>query len=174
MSYSVRTLRLLALGGATVAALAASATATAASPETTTLSVSASVSADCDITTTAVSFGAVAVLSSTADDANGSLSVTCTSGTAWTAKADKGLGGTTATLTDRKMQNSTNLLSYDLYTDAGYTKIWGDAADTTTVAITGTGDGSTVAHTIYGRVPTGQKSAALGTYADTVTVTITY
>jgi len=172
MSTSVtRTVRLLTLGGFAVAALAA--TPATAATTTSSLEVSATVSASCSVSTTAVGFGDVAVLSGANDDATGGLSVTCTNGTAWSASANAG-SGTGATLTDRKMTSGTNLLSYDLYTDSGRTIIWGDGADATTGKISGTGTGSAQANTIYGRVPSGQNTAAVGSYADTVTVTVTY
>ena len=164
------------LGLFATAALAAVATAAApASAATTTssLDVSATVSASCSVSTTAVSFGDVAVLAGTNDDATGGLSVTCTNGTAWSASASAG-SGSGATLTDRKMTSGTNLLSYDLYTDSGHTVIWGDAADTTTAKFSGTGTGSAQANTIYARVPSGQNTARVGSYADAVTVTVTY
>lgn len=129
--------------------------------------------ANCSVSTTAVGFGNVNVLSGTNADATGGLSVTCTNGTAWTATADAG-AGTGATLATRKMASGTNLLNYALYTDSARSVVWGDAADTTTAKISGTGTGSAQASTIYARVPSGQTSAPAGSYADTVTVTVTY
>ncbi len=158
---------------AAVAALAIAAFPAAAATTTSSLAVDATVTANCSVSTTAVSFGSVNVLSGTNADATGGLSVTCTSGTAWSASADAG-AGTGATLATRKMASGANLLNYALYTDSARTTVWGDAATTATVKYSGTGTGAAQANTIYGRVASGQTSVPAGSYADTVTVTVTY
>jgi len=144
-----------------------------AATTTSSLAVNATVTANCSATTTAVAFGNVNVLSGTNTDATGGFSVTCTSGTAWSASASAG-AGTGATLAVRKMASGANLLNYALYTDSARTTVWGDAADATTVKFSGTGNGAAQASTIYARVPSGQTSVPAGSYADTVTVTVTY
>jgi spore coat protein U-like protein len=158
---------------AAVAALAIAAFPASAATTTSSLAVDATVTANCSVSTTAVSFGSVNVLSGTNADATGGLSVTCTSGTAWSASADAG-AGTGATLATRKMASGANLLNYALYTDSARTTVWGDAATTATVKYSGTGTGAAQANTIYGRVASGQTSVPAGSYADTVTVTVTY
>lgn len=163
-----RTFRSIALGGIAIAALAA--TPAYAAETTTTLSSTATVTSNCNISTTAVAFGSVNVVSGLDVDATGGLSVTCTSGTAWSASADAG-AGTLATMAVRKMANGTNMLNYALYTDSARTTVWGNAADATTVKFSGTGNGSAQASTIYARVPSSQTSLPAGSYADTVTVT---
>ena len=135
------------------------------------LAVSATVTENCVVSTTAVAFGNVDVTSGANVDVTGGLSVTCTSGTAWSATAGAG-GGTGATNSVRKMTSGLNLLNYALYTNAGRTTLWGDGTDG--AAITGTGSGSAQASVIYGRVPSGQSSLPIGSYADTVAVTLTY
>lgn len=164
------TLRLFGLGAVAVAALAAS--PASAATTTSSLSVTATVTGTCSVSTTAVGFGNVDVVSVTNTDATGGLSVTCTSGTAWSASANAG-SGSGANLTVRKMTSGTNLLNYALYTDAARTIIWGDGGGSTGM-ISGTGTGAAQASTIYGRVPSGQSTVPPGSYADTVTVTVTY
>jgi spore coat protein U-like protein len=154
---------------ATIAGTGAPAIAGTASSS---LASSATVSANCTVSTTAVAFGVVDTLSATPDDATGGLNVTCTSGTAWTATAGAGTG-TGATLSVRKMSSGANLLNYTLYKDSGRTSIWGDGV-APTATITGTGTGSVQANTIYGRVTASQGTAVIGSYADTVAVTITF
>lgn len=144
-----------------------------AAETTSTLSVNATVTSNCTVSTTALNFGNVNVTSGTNVDGTGGISVTCTNGTAWAASANAG-SGTGATLTTRKMASGTNLLNYALYTDSARTIVWGDAATTATAKISGTGSGSAQASTIYGRVPSGQTTLPAGTYADSVTVTVTY
>lgn len=167
--WQTSALRVLGLGGAAVLAVAAQ--PALATDTTGSLSVTATVTSNCSVSTTAVGFGNVDVTLNTDVDATGGISVTCTNGTAWTAKANAG-GGSGATITDRKMTSGANLLNYALYTDSARTTVWGDG--TTGSAITGTGTGSAQANTIYGRVPSGQTTKPAGSYADTVTVTVTY
>lgn len=160
---------------AVAAVVAASAVASPAFAATTTssLSASATVTANCTASTTAVAFGSVNVISGSNVDGTGGLSVTCTSGTAWAASANAG-SGTGASLATRKMANGTNMLNYVLYTDSARTTVWGDGVGGTTATISGTGSGAAQASTIYARVPSGQTSLPAGSYADTVTVTVTY
>lgn len=62
-------------------------------------------------------------------------------------------------------------IGYALYRDSGRTQNWGETVGTDTVA--GTGDGNVQAITVYGRVPA-QATPGVGTYTDSVTVTVTY
>lgn len=72
----------------------------------------------------------------------------------------------------REMSNGTAKLAYNLYLDAAHTAIWGD----------GTGGSARLGPIrpqrenklwFYGRIPARQK-ARVGTYTDTLTVTIVY
>ena len=152
--------------------------ATAAAPAfaetgTSSLSVGATVTANCVVSTTAVAFGSVDVTAGSNVDGTGGLSVTCTNGTAWAASADAG-SGIGASLATRKMANGADLLDYVLYTDSARSSVWGDGVGGTTSTFAGTGSGEEQASTIYARVPSGQTSLPAGSYADTVTVTVTY
>lgn len=162
----------LALSAALLISAAAAQPAFAAQ-DTSTLDVSATVTANCVVSTTALAFGNVDVTSGQNVDGTGGLSVTCTSGTPWAASADAGVG-TGASLDTRKMANGADLLNYALYTDSARTSVWGDGVGGTSSMFSGTGSGSAQANTIYGRVASGQTSLPAGSYADTVTVTVTY
>jgi spore coat protein U-like protein len=163
-----RAAALAAVVGAVVAAAPAAAQ-TATAP----LAVSATVTANCTASTTAVAFGNVDVTSGAAVNGTGGLAVVCTSGTSWSASANAGTG-TGASLASRKMANGANLLNYVLYTDSARTSVWGDGVGGTTTLFSGVGSGAEQANTIYASVPTGQTSLPAGSYADTVTVTVTY
>jgi spore coat protein U-like protein len=151
--------------------LGAPATAFAGTVQTQ-MGVSATVSANCTITVGGVDFSAINPQSGTAHTANGSVTVTCTNGAPWSIGADAG-GGTSATMTNRRMMSGANFINYSLFTDSGYANVWGSGA-TGTVQLTGTGTGSAQAYTIYGRVPAGQTTIRAGTYGDTINVTVTY
>jgi spore coat protein U-like protein len=159
------------MGGAIV--LASAAQPADAATATASMGVDATVTSNCAVSASPIAFGNVNVTSGSNANATGSISVTCTSGTAWAASADAGLG-TGATLSVRKMTAGSDLLNYALYTDSGRTTLWGDGAGGTTATISDTGSGAAQATTIYGRVPSGQSGVPAGSYADTVTVTVTY
>ena len=160
------------VAGACVAA-AFGATPASADTKGTQLTVSATVNANCSVSANAVDFGAVDTLSATAVLGSGSVDVTCTNGTGWSATADIG-GGTGASFATRRMTSGGgDTLDYTLYRDSGRTQVWGDGSGTT-FAVTGTGSGAQQSFTVWGRVPGGQSSAPAGSYSDTVNVTITY
>lgn len=138
----------------------------------TSLGVSATVNANCSVVANPVAFGIVDTLSATPVLGTGSIDVTCTSGTGWTATADAG-AGSGATLATRRMTFSGNTLDYMLYRDAGRTQVWGDGTSST-FTVTGTGSGALQSFNVYGRVPGSQSSAPPGGYNDTVGITITY
>jgi spore coat protein U-like protein len=160
--------------GAWLLAAAAFGLPTAANAATvgSSLGVNATVTANCTISTTALAFGNVNTLSGSNVDGTGGLSITCTNGTGWSASADLG-GGTGASFASRKMAFGSELLNYSLYTDSARSSVWGDGTGSTSL-FSGTGNGSSQAVTVYGRVPSGQTSVPAGSYADTVAVTVTY
>jgi spore coat protein U-like protein len=137
------------------------------------LEVNATVTANCTVSTSAVAFGNVDVTSGQAVQGTGSVNVTCTNGTAWTAAADAG-AGSGADLATRKMASGANLLNYSLFTDSARTQVWGDGVEGATATFTGTGTGTAQTKTVYGLIPAGQTGVAAGDYADTVQVTVSY
>jgi spore coat protein U-like protein len=160
------------VAGACLAAAFATTPASADSKDTQ-LSVSASVSANCSISANAVNFGEVDTLSSSPVLGSGSIDVTCTNGTGWSAAADVGGGSGASFGTRRLTANGSDTLDYTLYRDAGRTQVWGDGSGST-FTVTGSGSGAQQSFTVWGRIPGGQSSAPAGSYTDTVNVTITY
>jgi spore coat protein U-like protein len=71
------------------------------------------------------------------------------------------------------MTSGANTLNYMLYTDTGRTTLWGDGT-ASTARLTGTGTGSAQSSTIYGRIASGQSSTPVGSYSDTILVTIDF
>jgi spore coat protein U-like protein len=118
---------------------------------------------------TTLDFGSQGVLAANVDQTS-TVSVQCTDTTPYNIGLDAGTG-TGATVAVRKMSNGANTIDYSLYSDSNRTTVWGNTVSTDTVA--GTGNGTSQALTIYGRV-TAQTTPAPGTYSDTVTVTVTY
>ncbi|HYI48982.1 MAG TPA: spore coat protein U domain-containing protein [Allosphingosinicella sp.] len=162
----------LAIGAAFLAAGVAAPGAAVAATASSTMNVTATVTANCTVSTSALAFGNIDTISGGNADSTGGLSIRCTNGTGWSAAAGVG-AGSGASFASRRMTSGANLLTYNLYTTAARTTVWGDGtAGTGTLGGTGTGNFQAV--TVYGRVGAGQTSVPAGAYADTVTVTVTY
>ena len=123
---------------------------------------------------TGVGFGNYNVFNPLAALSNGTLQVTCTGvgrrGRAITISLAKGNSPTY----NRFMLNAAQQLNYNLYLDPALTMIWGDGTGGTSLF------GPTVARnnvpvdaTIYGQVPAAQDVPG-GSYADTITATVSY
>jgi len=143
-----------------------------ASTTTTTFTASAIISASCTVTATNLAFGTYTATSATALTGTSTVNVYCTSGTPYTVALNIGSGG--GTFAARDMANGANLMSYNLYTGAAHTTIWGDGTtSTSTVAGTGVGVLTSSPNTVYGNIPIAQDLPP-GTYTSTITVTVTY
>lgn len=145
-------------------------TVAVASMATSTMAVSATVVASCTVATTSMSFGTYnsATLSGTA-----TVTATCSNTTPYNVGLNAGTANG-ATVTTRAMFVSGTpavVLNYGLYSNSGHTTNWGMTVGTDTVS--GTGNGSGQAITIYGQIPASQLVAP-GSYTDTITATITY
>jgi spore coat protein U-like protein len=150
----------LALGFAPTSAFAATAT--------TTFAVSATVQATCIVSASAMGFG---TYTGVAIPTTSTVSITCTNTTPYNVGLNAGLA-TGATVSARKMTGPAGaLLNYALYSNAGRTTNWGTTIGTDTV--TGTGNGSAQAITVYGQLAASQYLAP-GLYSDTITAIVTY
>jgi len=141
-----------------------------AATATGTLNLSITIIASCVVSAPpAINFGSVGSIPANIDQTS-AFNVTCSNTTPYTIALSLG-GGTGATVASRKMMSGANMVNYSLYRDAGRTQVWGVTTGTDTVA--GTGNGAAQAQTIYARV-FALATPALGTYNDTVTITVTY
>lgn len=141
-----------------------------ATTSTSTFQVSATVSSSCSMTTSNLSFGTYDPLAVLATAATTSVSVTCNLLTPYTVALDG--GSTAASISARAMTDgSGHNLPYQLYSDATHLTVFGDGTTGSTVA--GTGTGLAVGTTVYGQIAAGQ-SVPNGSYADTITVTLTF
>jgi spore coat protein U-like protein len=141
--------------------------------------VYATVISNCNISTiSGVNFAANAALTSNID-ATGSIGVQCTNTTPYSI----GLGnGNYASGSQRRMYSAATgqYISYNLYTDSARTNAWAASSSASSctagsgTCALGTGTGAPQpAVTVYGRIPP-QTTPVLGTYTDTVVVTVTY
>ncbi len=129
---------------------------------------SATVLKSCNVSAGNLDFGAVGDLN-TSVDGQSTLSVQCSRGTGYTIALNGGLSGATNPAA-RTMTMGGQGVTYGLYQDGGRATPWGTQASAT---LGGTGTAATQAIPVYGRVPA-QATPPVGTYSDTVVVSVTY
>ncbi len=155
-----------------ILAAAALAAGTASAATTTAdFNVQLTIEAECLINAaTDLVFGAHGVLAANVDTTS-TITVQCTTATPYTIGLSLGSGvGATAAL--RYMTGpSSQTVGYSLYSDAGYSDVWGPTISVDTVGGSGTGDPEP--HVVYGRVAP-QTTPGVGAYADIITATVTY
>jgi len=140
-----------------------------AATTSTNFTVSATVVAACVASATNMGFGNYTASSGSPDDANSTVTVTCTNNDAYTIALN---GGASGHVNARTMLNGSNTLGYGVYTSSAYSTIWGDGTNGTST-VGGTGNGAAQNYTAYGQIPVSEYSAA-GSYADTLTATVTF
>jgi spore coat protein U-like protein len=133
---------------------------------------------DCTVSATGVAFGVYDPNSGLPTDATGNVHVFCTVllvSVLSQINTSLSTGGS-GTFASRKMSSGSDLLNYNLYKEASHTSIWGDGTggtgiftDNLLIAVLGT----SVDHTVHGRIPAGQYVSA-GSYTDTITVTVEF
>ena len=134
--------------------------------------VTATVNSACTVSATNLAFG-VYDPSAAANDKTSTITVTCTLATGYDIGLNAGVAAG-ATVTTRQMKESVlpDQINYSLFSDASRTVNWGNTVGTDTVHVA-SALGTPEVHTVYGRISTGQYVTA-GSYADTITVTVTY
>jgi spore coat protein U-like protein len=144
-----------------------------AATKTTTFNVNAQVAANCLVAADNIDFGSYD--GTAALTANGAVRVRCSSGTSFTIGLSAGGGS----FTQRLLTDGTNDLEYNLYTASSFASVWGDGTGATvTVGDVGEGmsDTKELTHTVYGQLvnSAANQDAPVGSYSDTITVTVTY
>ena len=137
------------------------------------LTVSANVTKNCTITTAPVNFGAydpVVANATTALDAIGTITVTCTKGAA--AKVAMNAGSNAQGTTRRMSASASEFLNYEVYRDAARTVVWGEG-DANSLDIPAAPSRNPRTFTAYGRVAAAQ-DATVGNYTDTVIATVNF
>jgi spore coat protein U-like protein len=137
----------------------------------------------CSVSASAVTFGSYNPLSGSAGLATGSVTVTCEllSGLlqlldSFTIDLSSGQSGSVANRA-LKLTGGTSTLSYNLFSDAGMTTVWGDSTGGTpvsssiTVSVVNVGVSQTF--NVYGKIPPSQV-AKVGNYNDSITVTVSF
>lgn len=121
----------------------------------------------CEVSASAMDFGALSPSNPTASSRS-NIFITCPSGTAYTVDLGSGqnAGQSPVAEAGRAMSNGTDYLGYDLYESVNASTPWS--------GLGGTGSSNTQSIEVYGRIPAGQSGLSVGTYSDTVVVTVTY
>ena len=142
------------------------------------LAVSPAGAAQCSVQASAVEFGVYDPFSPAHTDSVGTITVTCGglagSGIAYTIRIGTGGSGVYGPRTMR--DGVAWQLSYNLYTDAARTLVWGDGTGASRVVADGyaiQGRGVTRSYPVYGRIPSRQ-NVAPGRYVDSLVVTLEY
>ncbi len=135
-----------------------------------TFTVDAVVTPSCTVNVTNMDFGVIDAIVAAPIDQIATISVSCTNASAYTVGLDHGTNAVASGPTGRRMANGGDLLAYGLYHDAARIADWGLVAGTTA---SGTGTGGNQELTVYGRILSNQQ-ALVGTYFDSVVVTVSY
>lgn len=145
--------------------------ANAATSTNSSFQVTLNIQGSCSIqSATDMAFGAQTALGSNLD-VSSSIGVQCTNSTPYTISLSAG-GGTGATIASRILTNAGGgTIGYGIFRDSNRTQVWGSTAAVDTQG--GTGNGSVQTYTAYGRVAP-VVTPAIGSYSDTVAVTVTY
>ena len=119
-----------------------------------------------------VAFGTYNVFAATALAVNGSISVSCAGSGSGTVALDKGQNSSSFVSRAMKRTGGATLLTYNLYTDAATTIVWGDGTGgSTTQRLAGNSPSATL--TVFGKMGAGQ-DVGVGTYTDTVVITVNF
>jgi len=167
------------VGIAVVTSLCAEPAEAVSDPATGALTVSMTITAACTVGTSSMPFGSLpgTTVATTATLVNGSISVTCSTGTVYEIGLDVGANYTGS---QRRMINgTTNYILYNLYVSSGTSNPWTTATGATSCTTagdcdSGTGNGSAQSYTVYGQVPAIAAAPVPGTYNDTVNISVYY
>lgn len=157
--------------------LVASQGAQAQSTTTAAIGVSATVGANCIVATVPIAFGVYNPTSATALNATGQVQLTCTIGATPAIAVDNGLNSTAGQR--RLLSGATNFINYNVFQPASNAAAAACAFTTAypTVApgfvLTAAPSTAQRVYNVCGQIPALQ-SAAVGTYSDTITATVTF
>ena len=131
----------------------------------------------CTVSATDMAFGNYDPFAGAPLDSTSTISVTCISVGNPRVRYQIQLNtGQSGTYNPRAMTNGVSPLNYNLYRNAGRTRIWGDGSSGTVVRnrryrLAPVGSTRTRTETVRGRVFAGQ-NVTVGSYLDTITVTV--
>ena len=168
----------LAIVSAMLVGSAGFSTAIFAGTATDSMVVTTDVGISCTITVADLTFTSYDPTYGVDNDSTGSVTSTCTMGGAVVLTLGQGSSaesGSTDAVPIRRMVGATGAasgtyLNYGLYQEGGRTTVFGNTSGTGG-SFTATGGADVT--TVYGRIPK-EQAAAVGSFADSVSVTLTY
>lgn len=123
-------------------------------------------------------FGGYNPLAGAQATTTGMIAVTCTGTLNEVVNVTITLSAGFGSYSNRTMLSGSTPMYYNLYRDAAYSQVWGDGVSGGTYSlsdtITLTSTSVTKCYTVYSRIAGNQKQLIAGTYADNVTVTVSY
>lgn len=122
----------------------------------------------CTVSATSLQFGLIDPLASGDTVSSSIVTVRCDAAASYVISLSTGAGS----YAQRYMENGSNRLVYNLYSDASFSNIWGDGTGGSQT-VNGTTLGGSREYSVYGRVPH-QPAAVPGTYVDSIVVTVTF
>lgn len=126
----------------------------------------------CTVNSSGFNFGSFNVLTGDSVDSNSTITVSCDASVSYTIALSQGNSGIFST---RKMMSGSNILEYNLYTEATYQTIWGNDIGGSVIVLGSTSNTLPTNHTVYGRIPLNtQRGVVSGNYSDNITITVTY
>lgn len=128
----------------------------------------------CDVSSNGLAFGVYSPNSTASRDAIGFVLINCNGNIRAKVSLNVGNGAAASYSGGRKMTRIGGIgaLTYNLYTNAHRTQVFGDGTDT---SVTQEIDGNkSFSQPVYGRIPGAQLTTVLGSYFDTVIITIEY
>ncbi len=132
--------------------------------------------ASCGVDSPTVAFGSYSVLNALPLDSTGTVTVTCNSISLLVSFTVDLSPGNSGNRLSRYMSAGGAHLSYNVYTEPTRTTVWGDGSggtgrfNGTFVVVLGQASQPFV---IYGRIPA-QQAAPVGSYTDTLVITVNY
>jgi len=128
----------------------------------------------CNVTATSVNFGTYDVFVTTPDDSTGTITIVCDRNTS-PVRTSIGPSPNSGGFNPRQMRRTPGVvrLNYNLFTNAARTTIWGDGTAGTSTVSSNARRNRPVTLTVYGRIPA-EQDVRIGSYSETLTVTITY
>ena len=168
----------LAIVSAMLVGSAGFSTAIFAGTATDNMAVTTDVGISCTITVADLTFTSYDPTYGVDNDSTGSVTSTCTTGGSVVLTLGQGSSadsGSTDAAPIRRMVGTTGAasgtyLNYGLYQEGGRTTVFGNTSDTGG-SFTATGGADVT--TVYGRIPK-EQAAAVGSFVDSVSVTLTY
>jgi spore coat protein U-like protein len=139
------------------------------------MSTQATLGSTCVVSASNVSFGAINPAQTGNATANGTITATCTKGSAYTLTVNTGNSGvyTSRSMTGAATGN-TDVLAYNLYIDSAHANIFGNpSASSSTSQYSSSGTGGTQTFTMYGQLSLNQYVTP-DNYSDNLTVTLNY